>query len=350
MPHPILINRTPFAYEALLLTDEEGVAQFAPCVQATFALRTDARLALLDEQPRVRLAGQWRGDPASSSMVLEPQIAFTKPATDIVLLGHAHAPTPGATEGTVGIRVGPVQKVARVFGDRRIVSRLGRTSVTPTAPFERIPIEHERAFGGWDRHDPDSQMHRREARNPVGVGFRVTPLGADEQALPNFEDPQQLFRSWGDTPPPAGFGFIAPDWQPRLAFAGTYDTTWARARKPLLPHDFDRRFFNAAAPGLIAPGHLRGDEPVAVIGATPRGRVAFALPGLPAPLCLMELRGRKRVPLQTVLDTLVVDMDALQVTLTWRASACVRNGAHDVLSVELHADADAAAQIAVAVG
>src|SRR6185437_6864632 len=123
-----------------------------------------------------------------------------------------------------------------------------------------------------------------------------------------------------------GFGFIAPNWQPRLALAGTFDVAWDRTRKPLLPKDFDRRFFNAASPGLVAPGHLRGDEPVVTIGASPHGRVAFHLPCPAAHQCLFELRGQRRVSLQTVLDTVIVDMDLLCLVMQWRAHLPVRNG------------------------
>ncbi len=44
---------------------------------------------------------------------------------------------------------------------------------------------------------------------------------------------------------------------------GLADEVWNKTRKPLLPKNFDRRYFNAAAPGLVAPGYLKGDEPVA---------------------------------------------------------------------------------------
>lgn len=348
MPHPALINRTGYAFEALLLADEEGVPQFVPLVQATFAIGRSGVPELLEVQPPVNVGGQWRGDPEHTSMVLEPQVAFIKPGTDVVLLGHAYAPSPGSTESVVGIRVGPLQKAAKVFGDRRIVNRLGFAGISRPEPFERFPIVYERAFGGWDRHDPDPLKHRQEARNPVGVGFRVTAQGPEEQPLPNFEDPGQLFKAWGDAPPPMGFGFIGPNWQPRLAFAGTYNAAWSKTRMPLLPQDFDRRFFNAASPGLISPRPLRGDEPVVVVGAAPEGRVDFSLPGVQAPVCVVEMRGRNRVPLQTALDTVVVDMDARTVMLTWRARLAARNGPHDVLSIEVHPDVESAARVVVA--
>lgn len=349
MPHPALINKTDFAAETLLLTDEEGVAQFVPCVQAAFSIGAKGVLSLVEKQLPVTVGGKWRGDPAKTSMTLEPQVAFVKPSTDVVLIGHAYASSAGSTDGLVGIRLGSVQKTAKVFGDRRFVNRLGSSGITQPEPFECIPIVYERAFGGWDRRDADPLKHRSEVRNPIGIGFRVTTQGPEEQGLPNFEDPQHLIKSWGDTPPPAGFGFIPPDWQPRLGFAGTYDLAWNKGRRPLLPKDFDRRFFNAAPPGLVTPEYVKGDEPVIVLGAAPEGRVEFRLPGLPAPLCLVELRGRKRIPLQTALDTVIVDMDSRTLTLIWRAHIAVRNGPHDVLSLEVHPDHASAASISVAV-
>lgn len=335
MPHFEVHNHTRYAFESLVLNDEEGMPQFVPLIQASFAIDpTGGAVSLIEEQPAIDVAGQWYGDPASTSVRSEPQIAFQKLATDVVMLGYACATRPNTTELRVGIRIGPLTKLVRVVGDRFLARRGGAVSVTEPRPFERIPLVYERAFGGWDRRSPDEQQHRCDPRNPVGVGFRLAALDVDDQtALPNIEYEDQPLRSYGDTPDPAGFGFLAPNWQPRAVFAGTYDAAWDAQRKPLLPLDFDRRFFNAASPGLIAPGYLRGDESVVVIGASTHGRVAFDLPGVAPPECVVEVRGRRRMSLMTVLDTIVVDMDALRVSLTWRAHVPVRNGPHDILRV-----------------
>jgi hypothetical protein len=337
MPHSKVHNKTRFAYHSLVFADEEAVPQFVTLVQGTYSISHDgAEVLLLDEQPAPRIAGEWFGDPETSSMKFEPQIAFTKPATDIVMLGSAHAPNGGTTRMQVGIRVAGMQKLLNVIGSRRLISRLGSSTVTDPEPFETMPLIYERAFGGWDRRAEDPNEHRCEARNPVGVGFRAKSGETDEEViLPNIEHPEHPFRFYGDTPPPAGFGFIGPHWQPRAAFAGTFDEAWDRSRKPLLPKDFDRRFYNGAAPDLVAPGYLRGDEPVVTIGAAPQGRVAFHLPGAPPPACVVNVRGRQSVELQTVLDTVIVDMDAFTLTLQWRAHLAVRNGMHDVVSIDV---------------
>lgn len=335
MSHTELTNSTPYACELLFLLDEMGMPVCVPVVQATFGLTGGQSLALLEQQPAIDLAGRWWGDPAVSSMRLEPQIAFVKPATDIVLLGHAYPANRERSEGMVGIRVGSVQKTARVFGNRRLITRNGIVSTTPPEPFERIPLRYEYAFGGWDRHDENPDKHTFEARNPVGSGYRADRLEDDEILMPNLEDPADLYDTPSRRPAPAGFGFVAPDWQPRAGFAGTYDQAWNDTRKPLLPGDFDRRFFNAASPGLIAPSYLRGDEWVTVIGASPDGRVDFQLPGMAPPECRLMLNSGAPADLRMVLDTLVTDMDQLTVTLTWRAHLTVPRGVHDVAALEL---------------
>jgi hypothetical protein len=337
-------NQTPFAVESAFLSDESGCPLYVPMIQATYRIETNGALAVVEQPPPVKMAGEYWGDPESSSLKYEPVYAFTKPSTDVVLIGHAHAPSRGTTQMEVGIRVGPVRKMVTVVGDRFLVRRLTQTQVTGPAPFERIPLIYELAFGGSDKRSPAEMKPRFEARNPVGTGFGTGSLSNDEQVrLPNLEDPRHPYRGYGDTPPPAGFGFIAPHWQPRAALGGTYDAVWDKERKPLLPLDFDRRFFNAASPGLIAPGHLRGDEPVTVLGASPEARTDFQLPGVPAPMCHVTTRTRDRTSLQTALDTVVVNMDERLLILTWRAHMPIRSGPHDVIAVAFGGEARAAA-------
>ena len=334
MPHPVIDNRTPFAAELLLLADGEGRPALVPLMQAAFSIGADGELVPLQPQPAVAIGGEWWGEPGLSSPRLEPLMAPFKPGTDIALLGHAVAPRAGTTTLAAGLRVGTLQKVVRVTGDRLL---LGGSRITPPAAFERIPLRWELAFGGRDRRHPDPARHRFEPRNPLGRGFRDPSLPRDGTvALPNLEDPARPFAGYGDTPPPASFGFVAPDWQPRAGFAGTYDERWMRERRPRLPEDFDARFFCAAAEGLWCAAALRGDEPVSLVGVVPEGRLDFRLPSLPPPLCRLALRGGRSVEPALRLDTLVIDADARRVVLTWRGMQVVRSGPQDLLAMQLH--------------
>ena len=344
---PEIINRTLFALEPAFLSDEEGHAVLVPIVKATFMIQDDGSLQLGGEQVPVDLVGTYWGEPDVSSYRFEPECAFVKLATDVVLIGHAYPAESGATTTVAGIRVGSLSKSVRVSGNRYWTKGSLGIIMTPPEPFERIPLIYENAFGGWDRSDPDTSKHTFEPRNPVGLGFRAR-WNANEPLVrvANIEDAQQLITAFNDRPLPSGFGFLSPHWQPRASLAGTYDANWMEQRMPLLPRDFDRRYFNAASPGLVAPAYLRGDEAVTVIGASPRGRLDFHLPGAATPRVTVALRGQNSVTLNARFDTLIVDTDTRSVMLLWRAAIRVKEVPRDVLSVIVECDGYAVAAAA----
>jgi hypothetical protein len=138
------------------------------------------------------------------------------------------------------------------------------------------------------------------------------------QALPNLDDPRHPLKSFGDRPPPAAFGFVAPAWQPRRAFAGTYDDAWRQVRAPFLPDDFDRRFSNAAGQDLIFEHGLRGGEPLALDGVSPDGPLRLAIPTLRPRVEVRWAGARERPP--ACLETVLLEPDQRRLSLTWRAS------------------------------
>lgn len=335
MPHPRLDNKTPYVVEPLFFDDEDGDPVAVIVTKATFELQNHRQLALLEEQPGLELAGVCYGeDPATSCYKFEPEVAPFKPATDVVAIGHAHAMRPNTTVVDVGLDVGPVRKIARVFGERIWYRSGAGFELTAPRPFDKIPVTFERAFGGWDRSAPDPAHHACELRNPIGRGFHGRHgVGIKEDFAPNVEDPEHPIRDYREQPAPVGFGFTSPHWHPRVKYAGTYDEVWDKTRKPKLPKDFDVRFFSAAPSGLVAPGYLRGDEPVRTVGFSPLGSFAFALPGLPPPRIRVSMRGLPDPVLDPKLDTVIVDFDQLRVTLMWRCRTKVPEGPHDVLEV-----------------
>src|SRR5262249_28789207 len=146
----------------------------------------------------------------------------------------------------VALKVGWLEKIVRVFGDRVWTRTLGLYSISTPRPFDRMPLVWERAFGGVDRSAENPADHVAEPRNPVGRGlFRHVggepPPSMDGAPLPNLEDPTSLVERPFDRPPPACFSWIAPSWAPRRKLAGTFDEAWKERRSPRLPADFDRR-------------------------------------------------------------------------------------------------------------
>ncbi len=286
MAHPEVTNSTPFAFEPMVVSDEEGQALLVLLTKATYDIVGDRhdRLVLADEQVPVSFEGECNGEAGESSYRYEPELAWEKRGTDVVLIGHARAPRTNTKVLDVGFRVGPVKQIARVYGDRAWIRAMGRISATESRAFEKIPLTYEHAFGGIDTSLDDPVRTFFEERNPVGRGYRHKKGRFEEQTLlPNIESPRYPVRSYTDHPAPVGFGFVSPNWQPRARYAGTYDKRWSETREPLLPTDFDRRFFNAAAPELTVKGWLRGDEGVQLQNVSEYPQSGFSLPGQPPP-------------------------------------------------------------------
>ncbi len=336
---PQILNTTGITFGPMYLADEEARPVLVLLARASFRVNADSTLAPLSEPAAISPEGAWTGEPGRSSYRLEPDIAFVKVGTDVVLLGDACAARSGTTMMDVGLKVGPLQKIARVFGERCWVGGIGGLRCSDPLTFERMPLVYERAYGGWDRSNPDHSKHEFDARNPVGTGFiaRTSHSGVGV-TLPNVEDPQALIRSPQDRPPPAGFGFVAPHWEPRAGLAGTYDEAWQQQRSPRLPESFDRRYFSAASPGLTAHPFLRGDEAMLARGVAPEGDLHLRLPGLGRACFSVHLRNGAPRILQGELDTVVLDATARCIQLTWRAHSVLSRGAQDVVALQLSFD------------
>lgn len=338
MGHPEVTNSTPFAFEPLVVCDEEGQSLLALLTKATYDIVGDRRdrLVLADEQIPVSFEGECYGAPGESSYRYEPEVAWEKRGTDVVLIGHACAPRPNTRVLDVGFRVGPVRQIARIYGDRAWIRVMGRVSPTEPRVFERMPLIYERAFGGVDASLGDPVRTFFEERNPVGRGYRHKKGRFEEHTLlPNIESPTHPVRSYNDQPAPVGFGFVSPNWQPRARYAGTYDKRWSSTREPLLPADFDRRFFNAAAPELIVRGWLRGDESVQLQNISDCAQSGFSLPGQPPPSYGVRMRRGSNIQRNGNLDTVIINTDDQQVQLLWRACVTLPAQANDVRTIDV---------------
>ena len=309
-----LKNNTPFGTGFTLLYDKDGVDTLYVMVSATFNISRKWTLAEAQPPP----CGEdeyWGEEPETSSIKYASDYHIGKPATDIVMLGHARAPEGKRVKQLdVSLRVGQLAKTVRVFGDRTWQSG----EISPAEYFESMPLIYERAFGG--QHLEENNIVSAELRNLVGCGYlgKQKSHVLDGSPVPNLEDPRQLLSRAGDIVTPAGFGFISPNWQPRVAYAGTYDDSWKTSRAPFLPLDFDPRFLNMAHPDLIYPGYLQGGEPVHISGVHPKGNLQFTIPHIGLTSRVITDKDVKTPPFK--LETVVIEPDDMLLTLKWRAS------------------------------
>ncbi len=332
MSHPAIDNRTPLVLAPIFQVDEQGRPIVSALLKGTFTWDSRGRVTPATKPLPWNPAGTHRGEPGASSVLHEPEIAPWKAATDVALIAHACAEHPDDTRVDVMIEVGSIGRHVVVTGDRWFQKRWLGIGISEPQAFDRIPLSWENAFGGWDRTFEEAKQQGYEPRNPLGAGFRLkNSPWVEEVRLPNMEDPAHLVRAWGKPVIPAGLGFTSPDMMPRRGFAGTYDAEWQAQRSPMLPADFDRRFFNAAAPGMVADGYLRGDEQVLIRGVMRSGMLDLTLPGIPPPTVTVAFRhGREDVRQDTVLDTVIIDVDAKQLVLLWRTLVTLDEGPHEV--------------------
>lgn len=314
-----VVNHTPFLHALIPGLDRDDVAQLTLLLKGTFRIPgRDGPAIWSDQQVPIRQADETTGPEPTASVRYESDLAPLKAGTDVVLLGHAHAGAQPRTAVDVSLEVGPLRKVVRVTGDRTWTRAGGEWIASQPLPFQCLPLAYARAFGGADLTDPDPARQGADERNPAGTGFVLA--GRRERLeglrLPNLEDPARPITSWDDRPPVAGFGWVSRAWLPRRRLAGTFDAAWTRERAPLLPHDFDERFFNGAPTDQVVTPHLMGGEPVRLRQVTPDQMVAFQLPRVDFRIDVqIDATAEQRAP---KLDTVVIEPDLERVTLCWR--------------------------------
>ncbi len=309
----VFTNFTGYAVGEVLGIDPEAAEFYALIVKATFTWNDDGEVAPAAEQPPIVETDQYVGEPGLTGPVYETDCAPFKPRLDVLVTGSIALPT-AVEQVEVTLEVGDrIRKSARVLGDRVWVPGVVKTlGLTKPRPFQRMPLEWDRAFGGTDPDDPQCT----ERRNPVGRGMRKKAKSLEGQLAPNFEDPRKPIESWDDRPTPIGFGPIGRNWEPRIQLAGTYDKAWEEDRFPLAPLDFDPGYHNCAPPDQQLDAYRPGEE-VRLRYMTPRGHERFRLPPFEVPVQLEGADGDLTRELVRP-DTIVIEPSERRFSLIGR--------------------------------
>lgn len=327
-------NKTPFAIDVAITPDQNGSEKLILVVKATFSITNHLHIA--EKQIPVTLADEYWDKPDASSLKYASDIVLSKPGTDVALVGQAWVPDgESALVMDTMVAIGEHQKIVRVYGDRWFTKSLLGLKMTEPEPFQSVPLVWERAFGGRCLVNKDKNKFVAEERNPVGIGLNAKEDSQEleGQPAPNLEDPSHPYNGLTKKGIPAGYGFIAPWWLPRRSFAGTYDETWKKTRMPLLPEDFDDRFFSAASSGLFFDRYLEGGEPVSLHNVCADGPLEFTLPhcSLKADI---EIRGEKQNS-PFVCHTVLFEPDDKIVSMTWHTSILTGNSPHNVGEIDV---------------
>jgi hypothetical protein len=314
-------NNTPLAIERGFLRDRQGGEVWIVVIKGTFDVGPSGNLHKAAEQPPPARVAAWAGEPGKSSLLHDSDFVLAKGGTDVLAQGHAYSaggrPLPTVE---VGMRIGSFAKRIRVHGIRAWTMSHFSSAIVPgpARPFVKAAINYENAFGGTDLGGQKGAPTCC-AQNPVGNGFCHQPKMLIDKAAPQAENLDVPIRAGAYDLRPAGFGPIAPHWMPRAALAGTYDEAWQANQAPLLPKDFDERFYRSAPADQQFRYHLPAGQVIELFNMTPEGNWRVQLP---------DLRFRMRVFFadskdecaDAVLHTVLLDPDQRRVQLVWHTS------------------------------
>jgi hypothetical protein len=303
-----LDNQTPFAADRSWVRDRNGAEIWLVAVKGTFNINPDGTIAVADDQVKVQVASKCSGEAGKSSLLYESDLPRTKVTTDIIVNGHAYAPHGKPCESVdVSFRVGDLAKSIHVTGDRVWKGFLFFVWKSGRQPFVKMPLVYERAFGGTNAK---SKKPKWDTRNPVGTGFAKRRSHLIGQKVPN------LCPKSGSHP--AGFGVIAGHWTPRVKLAGTCDEKWQESRAPLLPEDFDDRFYQCAPRDQQTAQFLKGGEEVQLNNLTPGGSLTFRLPRVV--LGFETDFGGEPERHRANLHTVILEPDVPRVLMVWHTA------------------------------
>ncbi|MFD1882498.1 DUF2169 family type VI secretion system accessory protein [Paracoccus pacificus] len=330
------MNPTPLPGLAFRQFDQNGDLDCVVTLRGTFEHVQDGVARWRDEQMPLQWQDAYEGDPHETPMLHQSDLVPEKPGTDVTFLGASHAPQGPSPGWTCQMDIGPIRKRLHVSGPRawkpvvkparwpfRRHEAIVDWELTRPDPTESVPMDWRHASGGPNVFE-DAE---RDEHNPLGRG-RIGP----KETWQNHAVPAPQVSAEAEMTPasgPAGLGPVPPFWRQRARYAGTYDDDWKATRHPLLPKDFDPRFWQCAPKDQVVAPYLQANESYCLTNLHPEYKVASGrLPGLNLAVRVDE---GGWIPLH--LDGVQFDWrkDTL-ILLTWRA----RFPLPEALGVKLH--------------
>jgi len=256
-----------------------------------------------DQELLTQVDAHWNDDPRKSLRLASDWAPFKRRA-DVVLVGSAFAPGSTQVRRLVScMAVGPMEKALEVRCDRWVGMD---EELQEGPPFARMPLVWERSGGGADTNNPAGRAPLRDAFGKIQLP-NVQPVAFDPSG-PDWEVQ------------PVGFGPIAPTWPTRAHALGAHARTGIDALLETgLPEDFDYSYFQIA-PRDQQLDRFSTDAQVLLenlVGGI--DRLVTRLPGHRA-RAILEPSGRE---IELIPDTVWIDTDHLQLTITWRGTVWV---------------------------
>lgn len=328
-----LINQTPLSATALPHTDHNGRSGILIVAKGTWQLRSgklaaaEHQAGLNKKQVMLRL-GDIVQDELQRKVLkdrlddeitwLDHDLSPPKPACDVIVAGYVTPPA-NYREASIdaGIRIGSHTVSLRAHAPRYWEAGLIGAKPKPIAPsIARMPLTY--ALADWTS------------------GFPAEIKPDTLALLPWIEavDSPAQYRKHASKS--AGFGFWPENAAHRLPLAGTYDDAWKQKRSPLLPADFNPRFYNAAHPDLQLPTAPKAGTPIRLVHLAVEQVIDTVMPALSLVVQGTDAAGSTAAPTSMKADTLIIEPEHDRLCVVWRALLPAGMGAKAIRNLRLY--------------
>ena len=332
------MNQTPFPVLVFDHAFYHGKLFHCAVMKATYAIADDGALQLLEEQPGLNWNDRYWDEATledaeqTASLHTPSDLLPYKPRVDVLLTGHAHAPSDEPIPAWAGeLRINHRKKRLILTGPRQWRHRaLGGWVLGDAAPVSKVALRHELAYGGsWPPLTPFSELTEGSycPDNPVGRGWFNKKNRPDGNHT--YWHPQILTRADFDASPridkaldSVGFSPLPGTFWERLQKAGTYDAAWEKEHAPHIPLDMDLGFWNCApADQQLDDADVENPETVEIglLQLLPQRDVVIRLPDV-RPYARVDYASGDFDANRMRLDTILIDLDQRQLSLRWQYS------------------------------
>jgi hypothetical protein len=317
-----LVNNTLWSAGLYPGWDRYRRPQMTLVIKAGFWFSERGELTPMKNPPPIEESDRFYEESGDSSLAAACDTVPYKNGAELLVYGTAYPPQQDSSmmEVSLGLRRNNEdywQKSLRVFGPRSWHRGLTGVSLGRPESLEPLPLRYEFAYGG---SDPRNEMQQYD-KNPVGAGYSHRSRYHSALGVPQIEISSTFLRSLTQRPEPGGFGPIPTFWEPRIRHQPNMDE--GRQSMGLCPFldDVNPAFYNAAPPDQRFSETFAGTESILLKGLLNKrdgdNAVLIHLPLLSPKIDLQKGGERKAITAQC--DTLVVNADAREIHLVWRA-------------------------------
>ncbi len=247
------------------------------------------------------------GKDGYSSLKMDSEFPVHKTNTDVIVYGkaRAYAKRPVTYLECRLLIDQHIDKKIAIHGPRQWLEHGGSITISNPQYFIEQEIDYCHAIGG-------------DERNRLGGGLAETNEELLKQHVPSVFYPNENWNAANNKTRVAGFGAIPHFFKERMRLAGTFDEEWESNRRPLLPCDFDMKYFQSAPLDQQCQGYLQGGERLMLSGFSHDDVLSFRIPS--EKYLATAVFGVEEMIQEMQIYTVFIDAESCELSISYTAA------------------------------